>query len=96
MGQGLTSLLDFLRDRRGATTAEYALLLALVSGGLAVSVAGLGESISDTMNETSALMAPYGPDGAVGCGNNGGGTGFGGGNGSGKGQGAGNGRGNSC
>ncbi len=86
MEPAFTSLLGFLRSRRGATAAEYALLLALIAGGLALSAAVLGESISDTMNETSALIE------RSGCSNNGGGTGFGGGNGGG----AGNGRGNSC
>ncbi len=90
MELAFTSLLGFLRSRRGATAAEYALLLALIAGGLALSAAVLGESISDTMNDTSALIEQSG-----GC-NNGGGTGFGGGNGGGAGQGAGNGRGNSC
>lgn len=90
MAPAVTALADFLRDRCGATAAEYALLLALVSGGLAVSAAGLGESISDSMNDTSALLEQSG------CDNNGQGTGFGGGNGGGKGQGAGNGQGNSC
>ncbi len=83
-------LAQFLRDRCGATAAEYALLLALVSGGLALSAAVLGESISEAMNDTSALIE------RSGCDNNGRGTGFGGGNGNGTGQGAGNGRGNSC
>jgi Flp pilus assembly pilin Flp len=90
MESAFTSLLGFLRSRRGATAAEYALLLALIAGGLALSAAVLGKSISDTMNDTSALIEQSG------CGNNGGGTGFGGGNGGGAGQGAGNGRGNSC
>lgn len=90
MGPAFTSLAGFLRDGRGATAAEYALLLALIAGGLALSAAVLGESISDTMNETSALLEQSG------CSNNGRGTGFGGGNGGGNGQGAGNGRGNSC
>jgi Flp pilus assembly pilin Flp len=96
MEPAFTSLLGFLRSRRGATAAEYALLLALIAGGLALSAAVLGESISDTMNETSALMDPSGQESQSGCGNNGGGTGFGGGAGGGQGQGAGNGRGNSC
>ena len=90
MGRALTALVGFQRDRCGATAAEYALLLALVSGGLALSAAGLGESISNSMNETSALLEQSG------CGNNGQGTGFGGGHGGGTGQGAGHGRGNSC
>jgi Flp pilus assembly pilin Flp len=90
VGPAFTTLARFLRSRRGATAAEYALLLALISGGLALSAVVLGESISDTMNDTSALFEQSG------CDNNGRGTGFGGGNGNGKGQGAGNGRGNSC
>ncbi|MDX1575338.1 MAG: Flp family type IVb pilin [Kiloniellales bacterium] len=94
MGPAITALAGFLRDQRGATAAEYALLLALVSGGLAVSAVGLGESISNSMNETSALIDQSGCDNNGQ--NNGQGTGFGGGNGGGKGQGAGNGQGNSC
>ena len=90
MAPAFSAVADFLRDRCGATAAEYALLLALVSGGLALSAAGLGESISGAMNETSALLEQSG------CDNNGQGTGFGGGTGGGKGPGAGNGRGNSC
>ncbi len=90
MGPAFTSLAGFLRDGRGATAAEYALLLALIAGGLALSAAVLGESISGAINNTSALIEQSG------CSNNGGGTGFGGGNGGGQGQGAGNGRGNSC
>jgi pilus assembly protein Flp/PilA len=90
------SLANFLRDRCGATAAEYALLLALISGGLALSAAVLGESISDTMNRTSTLLDTSGQQSDGGCSNNGRGTGFGGGNGGGNGQGAGNGRGNSC
>jgi Flp pilus assembly pilin Flp len=81
----------FLRDRRGATAAEYALLLAVIAGGLALSAAVLGESISGALTNTSALMNQSG-----GCDNNGRGTGFGGGNGGGTGQGAGHGQGNSC
>ncbi len=96
MDPAFTSLTGFLRDRRGATAAEYALLLALIAGGLALSAAVLGESISGAMNNTSALLDPTEQAGQSGCGNSGGGTGFGGGNGGGSGQGAGHGRGNSC
>ena len=98
----MTALAGFWRERRGATAAEYALLLALIAGGLALSANVLGESISSAMNETSELIDQVGPAGQVqqsdqgDCDNNGRGTGFGGGNGGGQGQGAGNGRGNSC
>jgi len=80
----------FLRDCRGASAAEYALLLSIVAASLAMSAAVLGESISGTMNDTSDLF------GQVRCNNNGQGTGLGGGNGSGGGRGAGSGSGNSC
>lgn len=97
-----TTPAGFWRERRGAAAAEYALLLALIAGGLALSANVLGESISTAMNETSELIDQVEPADQVqqadqgGCDNNGRGTGFGGGNGGGRGQGAGNGRGNSC
>jgi len=90
------ALAGFLRGRRGATAAEYAMLLAVIAAGLAVSAAVLGESISNRMTSTSALLDPSPPASQSGCTNNGRGTGFGGGNGGGRGQGAGNGRGNTC
>lgn len=77
-------------DCRGASGAEYALLLSIVAASLAVSISGLAESISRTMDDASNLFEQ------VGCDNNGQGTGFGGDNGSGDGQGAGNGAGNTC
>lgn len=86
----LTALAGFLRDQRGAAAAEYAILLALIAGGLALSVTVLGQSISDSMTNTSELLNQSD------CDNNGRGTGFGGGNGGGQGQGAGSGRGNTC
>ncbi len=87
----MARLAEFPGARRGATAAEYALLLAVIAGGLALSAAVLGESVSGALTNTSALM-----DQSGGCDNNGGGTGFGGGNGGGTGQGAGHGQGNSC
>ena len=80
----------FLSDCRGASGAEYALLLSLVGASLAISALVLGETISDSMDSTSGLIEQ------AGCNNNGQGTGLGGGNGGTKGQGAGNGSGNNC
>jgi Flp pilus assembly pilin Flp len=80
----------FLSDCRGASAAEYALLLSIVAASLAMSAAVLGESISGAMNDTSDLFEQ------VGCNNNGQGTGLGGGNGGSGGQGTGSGSGNTC
>jgi Flp pilus assembly pilin Flp len=81
---------DFIRDCRGASAAEYALLLSIVAASLAMSAAVLGESISGAMDDASGLIEQ------AGCNNNGQGTGLGGGNGNGGGQGAGSGSGNGC
>ena len=78
---------DFLIDCRGASVAEYALLLSVVAASLAMS---LGETIAEAIDDTSGLIEQ------AGCNNNGQGAGLGGGNGNGSGQGAANGSGNSC
>lgn len=80
----------FLRDRRGASGAEYALLLSLVGATLMFSAVLLGQSVAGSMENSSGLFEQ------AGCTNNGQGTGLGGGNGGGGGQGAGQGNGNSC
>ncbi len=81
---------DFLIDCRGASGAEYALLLSLVGASLAMSAVVLGDTISGSMDNMSGLIEQ------AGCNNNGQGTGLGGGNGGGGGQGAGSGSGNNC
>ncbi len=80
----------FLSDCRGASGAEYALLLSLIGASLAMSAVVLGETIAGSMDSTSGLIEQ------TGCNNSGQGTGLGGGNGGDGGQGAGNGAGNSC
>ena len=80
---------DFLMDCRGASGAEYALVLFLV-GSIAMFVVVLGVAIVGAMDGTSGIIEQ------AACGNNGQGTGDGGGNGGGGGQGGGNGSGNSC
>ena len=80
----------FLSDCRGASAAEYALLLSVVGALLAMSAFVLGDTIAGSMDNTSDLFDQ------AGCNNNGQGTGGGGGNGGGGGQGAGNGSGNTC
>lgn len=41
------------RDRRGLSSVEYALLLALVAGGIAVAADQLSTAVEGQMNETA-------------------------------------------
>ena len=45
------------RDELGAAAAEYALILAVVGGGIAVAAAALGVSIAGVMTRATAAMA---------------------------------------
>ncbi len=81
---------DFFNDCRGASAAEYALLLSVIGAGLAMSAFALGDTIADSMKNSSDVFEQ------AACNNSGQGTGIGGGNGGDGGQGAGNGSGNSC
>ena len=61
---------------RGIAAVEYALLLAMVSGGIIMSVEFLSGAVSDRMSEVSLM---FGGDGGDNCGSEGG-AGQGGGN----------------
>ena len=69
---------------RGIASVEYAMLLAMISGGIIVGLEFLGGAVSDQLSE-AALW--FGDDGLVGddCGNDGGGDGTGGEGGTGEG-----------
>jgi len=43
-------VVSFLREEDGASAAEYALLLAIISTGMAVAAGTLGEAIASAMN----------------------------------------------
>jgi len=49
-------LARFLREENGAAAAEYALLLAIIAAGLAVSAGVLGTAISNAMDNSSAAI----------------------------------------
>ncbi len=80
----------FLSDCRGASAAEYALLLSVVGALLAMSAFVLGDTIAGSLENYSDIIEQ------AGCNNNGQGSGFGGGSGGDGGQGAGSGAGNIC
>ena len=48
----MREILNLFADRRGASAAEYALILAIVGAGIAVAAMGLGVSISNSMNSS--------------------------------------------
>ena len=50
----------FWSDEGGAAAAEYALLLAIIAAGLAVSAGTLGTAISDALNETATCITSDG------------------------------------
>ncbi len=84
------SVADFWRDQRGATAAEYVMLLALLATGISVSLFMLSDAIVGAISNSSEIIS------AGGRNNQGQGTGLGGGQGGGAGQGAGQGQGNTC
>jgi pilus assembly protein Flp/PilA len=45
--------MGWLRNDRGASAAEYALILAVIGGAIALAAIGLGVSISASMNTAS-------------------------------------------
>ena len=49
-------LAHFWGDENGAAAAEYALLLAIIAAGLAVSAGTLGSAISNAMDNTSECI----------------------------------------
>jgi len=46
----------FRRDEKGAAAAEYALILAVVGGGIAVAATALGVSISGVMDRATLII----------------------------------------
>ncbi len=60
-------------DEPGITSVEYAMLLAMIGGGIIMSVDMLATAVSNQMNDTAALFAAEDT-----CGNDGGGDGTGG------------------
>ena len=55
--EGMTLLERLLRDRRGASAAEYALILAIIGTGLALASFLLGGTIASAMNDTSTCIS---------------------------------------
>ena len=52
----MKKLSNMLRDRRGASAAEYALILAIVGGALAIASIALGGEVAEAMNEAASCI----------------------------------------
>ncbi|MGE8143212.1 Flp family type IVb pilin [Novosphingobium sp. NPDC080210] len=48
----------FIRDERGAAAAEYALILAVVAGGIAVGATLLGTNIATVITDVANEIVP--------------------------------------
>jgi pilus assembly protein Flp/PilA len=49
----MRTFVNLLRDDSGASAAEYALILAIVGGAIALAAVTLGKTISNSMNKAS-------------------------------------------
>lgn len=52
----MTKLIRMLRDVRGASAAEYALILAIIGAAIALAAVTLGGEISEAMNEAASCI----------------------------------------
>ena len=49
----MTTFINMLKDEAGASAAEYALILAIVGGAIALAAIALGGAVSNSMNRAS-------------------------------------------
>ncbi|HXG80806.1 MAG TPA: Flp family type IVb pilin [Sphingomicrobium sp.] len=52
----MIKFINMLRDKRGASAAEYALILAIVGAAIALAALALGGEIAESMNEAAACI----------------------------------------
>ena len=49
----MTTFIRLMRDESGASAAEYALILAIVGGAIAIAAVTLGKTIGNSLNTAS-------------------------------------------
>ena len=49
----MKTFINMLRDQGGASAAEYALILAIVGGAIAIAALALGNAVANSMNRAS-------------------------------------------
>ena len=53
----MKTFINLMRDQSGASAAEYALILAIIGGAIAIAAVTLGGSISNSMKKASNCIA---------------------------------------
>ena len=53
----MKNFINMLRDKRGASAAEYALILAIIGAVIAIAALTLSNAIGDAMNQTASCIA---------------------------------------
>ena len=56
----MKKLIKMLRNTRGASAAEYALILAIIGAAIAVAAIGLSGAIANAMNDSTTCIASNG------------------------------------
>ena len=52
----MIKFINMLRDKRGASAAEYALILAIIGAAIAVAALGLSGAIANEMNDAASCI----------------------------------------
>ena len=52
----MTTFLNLMRDKSGASAAEYALILAIIGGAIALAAVTLGGEISNSLDKASSCI----------------------------------------
>ena len=53
----MRKFINMLRDKRGASAAEYALILAIIGAAIAIAALGLSGAIADEMNDAGSCIS---------------------------------------
>lgn len=63
----MKTFIKALNDKRGASAAEYALILAIIGAVIAIAALGLSQSIGDAMNSTANCIDNPGTAASPNC-----------------------------
>lgn len=53
----MKTFINLLKDQSGASAAEYALILAIIGGAIALAAIGLGNAVSGSMNRAATCVS---------------------------------------
>ena len=56
----MKNLIQMLRNTRGASAAEYALILAIIGAAIAIAAIGLSGAIANALNDSTTCIASNG------------------------------------